>query len=189
MRLRISPSPSFATRLRGLPQRWQRYRTFLGDTHRRSGACAIVWTAICDCRKNHCPRCVRRRFDRAGPSGSCPAAMTPLSFLPFCDLVPVGHRTATVTSDIVIRYGNSIYIFLFAYFVFGPRLIPLCHTQLYAFMKQWFGRQAPSAPQMEATSHTGSETQNHHQENVTLPSYDIRLTVIVDRKKPSWDEF
>ena len=76
VRLRISPRPSFATRLRGPPQRRQRYYTFLGDTYRRSGACAIVWAAICDCWKNHCPRCVRRRLDRAGPSSSCPASMS-----------------------------------------------------------------------------------------------------------------
>ena len=191
VRLRISPRPSFATRLRGPPQRRQRYYTFLGDTYRRSGACAIVWTAICDCWKNHCPRCVRRRLDRVGPSSSCPASMS-FSHPRHSYSSATWSRLATGRPryiDIVIQDGNSIYIFLFANFVFGPRFIPLCHTQLYAFVKQRFGRQATSAPQMEATSHTESETQNHHQENVTLPSYNIRFTVIVDRKKPSWNEF
>jgi hypothetical protein len=76
VRLRISPRPPFATRLRGPPQRRQRYCTSLGDSYRRSGACAIIWTAICDCWTNRCPRCVRRRRDRAGPSCSCPAAVS-----------------------------------------------------------------------------------------------------------------
>ena len=88
MRLRISPRTLFATRLRGPPSRRQRYRTFLGDTHLRSGACAIVWTAICDCWKNRCPRCVHRRIDRAGPSSPCPAAITPSSFLTLLQLSP-----------------------------------------------------------------------------------------------------
>ncbi len=60
--------------------------------------------------------------------------------------------------DAVIKDGNSIHISLLAFVVFGPRLVPLLHAHLNAFVKIRIGRHLSSAPGMAATNNIRSET-------------------------------
>src|SRR6266404_8041601 len=82
MRLCIPSRTPLATRLCGRSsRRRRRYCGPRGDPHCWPGERATARETICDRRTDRCPRRVRRRRDRIGPSRSCPdiVSLGPLS--------------------------------------------------------------------------------------------------------------